>query len=60
MAFKQARKAAGKTVAETAKALGVSRQSVYFWEKGETKPTVDMLVKLAEFYGCSTDELLRN
>ena len=58
MAFKKAREEAGKTIAETSKACGVSRQAVHGWERGEYKPSADMLVKLAAFYGCSIDELL--
>lgn len=59
MAFKKAREDAGKTIAETASAVGVTRQAVHGWERGEYKPSADMLVKLAEFYGCSVDDLLR-
>lgn len=59
MAFKKAREDAGKTIAETANAVGVTRQAVHGWERGEYKPSADMLVKLAEFYGCSVDKLLR-
>jgi len=59
MGFRKAREEAGKTVAETAKACGVTRQAVHGWERGEYKPSADMLVKLAEFYQCSVDDLLR-
>ena len=59
MAFRKAREKAGKTVGETAKACGVSRQAVHGWERGEYKPSADMLIKLAAFYGCSIDELLK-
>lgn len=59
MAFKKAREEAGKTISETAKACGVSRQAVHGWERGEYKPSADMLIKLAAFYGCSIDELLK-
>lgn len=60
MAFRKAREKAGKTVGETAKACGVSRQAVHGWERGEYKPSADTLIKLAAFYGCSIDELLTN
>lgn len=59
MAFLEERKKAGKTRTETAKALGVSIQSVYYWETGAWSPTMENLKKLAEFYGCSTDALLK-
>lgn len=41
-----------------AKALGVERSTVTKWEIGESKPRADMLVKLANFFGCSVDVLL--
>lgn len=59
MSFRQARKDAGKKVEETAAALGVSRQTVFYWERGTYKPEADKIIALAEFYGCSTDKLLR-
>lgn len=59
MGFKKAREEAGKTMAETAKALGVTKQAVYGWEHGLYNPSANMLVKLSEFYGCSIDRLLR-
>lgn len=59
MGFRKAREEAGKTIVETAKAIGVSRQAVHGWERGEYKPSADTLMKLAAFYACTVDELLR-
>lgn len=59
MGFKTARKKAGKTADEVAEALGVSRQAVFGWERGEYFPETGKLVALADFYGCSIDALLR-
>lgn len=59
MSFREARQKAGKTVAEVMKHMGVSDAAVYMWETGETTPRPDKLVKLAEFYGVTVDELLR-
>lgn len=59
MSFREARQKAGKTVAEVMKHMGVSGAAVYMWETGETTPRPDKLVKLAEFYGVTVDELLR-
>lgn len=39
------------------KAVGVTRQTISSWEKGETTPTADHLFKLADVFGVSTDEL---
>ena len=41
-----------------AELLGVSRQSVSKWEVGQTLPQIDKVVKLAEIFDVSTDELL--
>ncbi len=38
--------------------LFVSRQTVSQWEKDQTTPTVDKLLKLKEVFGVSVDELL--
>lgn len=59
MSFKNARIRAGKKVTDVMEHLGVSDGAVYMWETGMTFPTVEKLKKLAEFYGCTTDELLR-
>ena len=59
MGFRSARKRAGKTVMDVCKHIGVTDASVYFWETGQTKPTASRLIKLAAFYGCTVDDLLR-
>ena len=48
------------TQEEIAEKLGVSRQAVAKWERGETQPDVDSCVKLADLYGVSLDMLLRD
>lgn len=58
MGFREMRKKANKTVLDVQKALMVSDATVYYWENGTTKPTVDKLLKLAELYECSVDDLL--
>ena len=59
MSFVAARKKAGLSQDEVAKALGVSGPAVSMWETGKTVPRTPMLKKLANLYGCTTDELLR-
>jgi transcriptional regulator with XRE-family HTH domain len=59
MGFKSARVKAGKTVAEVMAYLGVSDGAVYQWESGYSHPTVKKLKALAEFYGCTVDDLLK-
>lgn len=59
MAFREARIAAGLSVASVMKALKVSDAAVYQWETGETKPTAKRLPEIAKLYGCTVDELLK-
>ncbi|MCM1533722.1 MAG: helix-turn-helix domain-containing protein [Corallococcus sp.] len=42
---------------KVARALNVSDASVFNWENG-VEPKASYLVKLADFFGCTTDELL--
>jgi HTH-type transcriptional regulator/antitoxin HipB len=58
MGFKEARKAAGLTMAEAGKRLGVSDAAVAQWESGATMPTARRLVHVAALYGCTIDELI--
>ena len=43
---------------EVANYVGVSQQAVARWEKGETEPDSETLIKLAELFECSVDYLL--
>ena len=43
---------------ELAKKLGVSKQCISNWENDNILPSVDMLVKIADLFGVSTDYLL--
>lgn len=60
MGFRAARKAAGVSVREVCEVLGVSYAAVYQWELGVTNPTVANLVKLAQLYNCTIDDLLKD
>ena len=60
MSIKSARLKADKKVREVMEYMGVSDAAVYQWETGETTPRPDKLIKLADFYGCTVDELLRD
>ncbi len=48
----------GLSQVDIAKALHVSKQCVSNWESGNIQPSIDMLLKLAEFFNASTDFLL--
>ena len=38
--------------------FGISQNTLSSWEKGKHEPSFDMLVKIAAFFGCTTDYLL--
>lgn len=39
--------------AALAKELGVSQSAVYYWENGKREPSIDMLEKIANYFGIS-------
>jgi len=43
---------------QLAERLGVKKQSISNWENDNIMPSIDMLVKIADFFGVSTDYLL--
>lgn len=59
MNFTKAREAAGLTMAESARRLGVTTSAVSQWESGQTFPDARRLSEIAAVYGCTVDELLR-
>jgi transcriptional regulator with XRE-family HTH domain len=59
MSFRQARLDANKTQSEVAEHMGVDRVAVYQWESGITTPRASRLLRLAQFYGCTIDQLLK-
>ena len=59
MGLRSARKRAKLTVRQVMDSLGVTDAAIYQWENGDTTPRPDKLVKLAELYGCSVDDLLK-
>lgn len=48
----------GKSQVEIANELSVTKQTVSNWENNNIQPSVDMLVKIADYFGVSTDYLL--
>lgn len=55
----QLRRARGLSQEALAEAVSVSRQAVSKWELGTAVPEVDKIIALADFYGVTTDYLLR-
>lgn len=54
----QYRKANGYSQEELAAQIGVSRQAISKWERGESSPDTDNLIALAKLYGITIDELI--
>lgn len=52
------RKSHGLSQEELATKMLVSRQTVSLWEKGETLPTIDNLMRLKEIFGVTVDKVL--
>lgn len=49
----------GLTQEEVAEKVGVSRQAVAKWEKGESLPDIESCIRLADLYGVPLDMLVR-
>lgn len=56
--FRRARKAAHIKLFDAATLLGVSRQTVSAWERGDFEPGLESLEKMSRVYDCSVDALL--
>ena len=41
-----------------AKEIGVTQKAIDFWEKGINEPKASYIIKLAKFFGVTTDYLL--
>lgn len=56
--IKKLRLAQNISQVELARRLNVSKQSVSNWENDNIQPSIDMLIKIANCFGVSTDYLL--
>ncbi len=56
--IKKMRLAYGLNQVQLADKLGVSKQSVSNWENNNILPSVDLLLRISDFFSCSTDYLL--
>ena len=54
------RKHKGFTQETFAAEIGVSRQSVYKWESGQSYPEVEKLLKVARTFGVTVDDMLND
>lgn len=57
--LKLLRKRKGRSQGELAEFLGVTRSSLSGYETGSNEPGFDLLIKLSDYFGISTDILLR-
>ena len=58
--LKAYRKKNGYTQDDIAEKLGVSRQAVAKWERGESVPDIESVVSLAGIFGVTVDVLLKS
>lgn len=56
--LKYLREQNGMNQNEMADVLGLSRATVGNWETGERKPDIEMIIRLAEHFGVSLDDLV--
>ena len=42
---------------EAAKALGVTKNTIFNWETYKTSPNANQLIRLCEIYGCTMDDI---
>jgi putative transcriptional regulator len=54
---RERRATVGMTQEELADACGVSRQSINSIERGKYIPSLPLALKLAQVFGCATDDL---
>jgi transcriptional regulator with XRE-family HTH domain len=59
LTLRSLRQQKGLSIMEVAEKLGVQRQTVYQWERGETLPTLRKLVLLESVYGDDLIEAVR-
>jgi len=56
--IKELRIASNYSQVDLAKALSVTKQSVSNWENNNIQPSIDLLIKISDFFGVTTDYML--
>lgn len=56
--IKKLRISRGLNQVELGKALGVAKQTISNWENNNIQPSIDMLLKISDYFSVSTDFLL--
>lgn len=49
----------GVNDSQVAKAIGIAQSTFSDWKKGKSKPKIEKLIKIADFFGITVDELVR-
>lgn len=58
--LKNLRKKANKTQLEVAKFLHLSQNAYCKYELGQTEPSIDTLIQLANIFNCTVEDIVRN
>ena len=59
MFLREYREKACLTQLQVALALGVVPSTINQYEKGKRNPSIEVLIKLSDLFGCTIDELVR-
>ncbi len=57
--LKKLRKEKKLTQREVADALHISQTSVSKYERGESEPDIEMLIRMSDYFGVTVDEFVR-
>lgn len=57
--IKEKRQEKGLSQVQLALSLNVKQSTVAMWESGKSLPRIELLIKLADIFGCTIDELVR-
>jgi len=60
MSLDKIRRSKRLTQEDVARHIGVKRNTISMWETGKAFPKSRDLIKIAELYGCSVEDLLGN
>lgn len=58
--MKFAREQSGKDVYQVESETNINHSNIYRWENGQVEPKITQLIKLAQCYGITVDELVMN
>ena len=56
--LKELRRARGLTQRDMAKQFRLSDVGYGAWERGDTEPSIDNVIRLCQFFGCTADSLI--